>query len=534
MTSYTIQLTGTLSGPTAADPIGSFETAGIFGSPNTSLLGDQYNITISFDTAYLMNQSVLYGDAWTNILPSGTSVPVPAAAFQATVTVNGQSVADSAALDGGLSVSEQALPPSLSGTGSDTYDFIGSVVAEDPAGEFLIVGFGFGTSDNIGTAFNPFTYSASEGLPASGSQVIVTTATGLADIDAGNLPSTTNTEAILLGDPSTVSLTENGLCFCTGTLIATLNGEVAVEQLVVGTKVLTARGEVRRVVWIGHGRILATRNRRNAATPVIVRKGALGNNVPHRDLRVTKGHSFYIEDVLIPVQFLVNHRSILWDDHAQEVNLHHIELETHDVLLANGAPAESYRDDGNRWLFQNANTGWHLPPREPCAPVLTGGPVVDALWWRLLQRAGPRQGLPLTEDADLHLLADGRRLDAVERIEQAFVFRLLTMPSALHITSRAAAPAELGLARDPRVLGVALRLLVVRTGTRFRVTEANDHRLTDGFHAFEPANGFRWTDGAAAVPADLYAGLPAPFELVLYVGATSHYLADDRCVHRVA
>lgn len=67
-------------------------------------------------------------------------------------------------------------------------------------------------------------------------------------------------------------------------------------------------------------------------------------------------------------------------------------LETHDVLLANGAPAESYRDDGNRWLVQNANSGWQLPPQEPCAPVLTGGPIMDAIWRRLLDGAGPRPG----------------------------------------------------------------------------------------------------------------------------------------------
>jgi hypothetical protein len=36
------------------------------------------------------------------------------------------------------------------------------------------------------------------------------------------------------------------------------------------------------------------------------------------------------------------------DDQAQEVTPYHIELETHDILLANGAPAESYRDGGNR------------------------------------------------------------------------------------------------------------------------------------------------------------------------------------------
>ena len=69
--------------------------------------------------------------------------------------------------------------------------------------------------------------------------------------------------------------------------------------------------------------MLATRGRRSAATPVIVRKGALGDNVPFRDLRLTKGHSLYLDGVLIPVEFLINHRSILWDDRAQEVAISH-------------------------------------------------------------------------------------------------------------------------------------------------------------------------------------------------------------------
>ena len=78
----------------------------------------------------------------------------------------------------------------------------------------------------------------------------------------------------------------------------------------------------------------------------------------------------------------MNHRSITWDDRAQEVSIYHVELLTHDVLIADGAPAESYRDDGNRQLFRNANSGWGLPPQPACAPVLTGGPIVDAIWRR--------------------------------------------------------------------------------------------------------------------------------------------------------
>ena len=314
------------------------------------------------------------------------------------------------------------------------------------------------------------------------------------------------------------------LCFVAGTRIAAPHGEVPVEQLAVGDKVLTVSGGERSIVWIGTGRVLATRGQRNAATPVIVRKGALADNVPHRDLRVTKGHSLFIDGVLIPVEELINHRSILWDDRAQEVSIYHVELETHDVLIADGAPAESYRDDGNRWLFRNANAGWHLPPQAPYAPVLSDGAVVDAVWQRLLERAGPRPGVPLTDDPDLHLLVDGERVDAVSPDGLLRVFRLADKPRSMRILSRSAMPQELGLARDPRLLGVALRQIQVTQAARMRVADPDDTQLTDGFHEFESDNGFRWTDGDAAIPPELFAGLSGPLEVVLQLGPTMRYV----------
>jgi autotransporter-associated beta strand protein len=324
------------------------------------------------------------------------------------------------------------------------------------------------------------------------------------------------------------------LCFLAGTRITTPCGEVPVEQLAVGDLVTTLSGQSRRVVWLGTGRVLATRGRRNAATPVIVKRHALGDNVPHTDLRVTKGHALYLDGVLIPVEFLVNHRSILWDDHAQEVTIYHIELETHDVLLANGAPAESYRDDGNRWLFQNANSGWELPRQEPCAPVLTGGPRVDAIWRRLLDRAGPRPGVPLTDDADVHLLVDGERVDRCAKDGAMYTFRLAGSPSTVRIASRASAQDELGLMRDPRLLGIALRQIELWHGRHVKVMEADEALLRDGFHAYEQGNGFRWTNGDAALPASLFAGIEGACEVVLHVGCTASYASAEGGARAVA
>jgi hypothetical protein len=298
--------------------------------------------------------------------------------------------------------------------------------------------------------------------------------------------------------------------------------------------VLTHHGDARPVAWIGVGSVLATRGRRDAATPVIVRKGALGLNLPHRDLRVTKGHALFLDDALIPVEFLVNHRSILWDDHAQEVALYHVELDSHDVLLANGAPAESYRDDGNRWLFRNGNARWSLTPRPSCAPVLTGGPLVDAVWRRLLDRAGPGPVFPTTDDPDLRLLVDGEPVAGKLRPDGVRIFQVAGRPDSVRVVSRSAAPDELGVARDPRRLGVALRRIVLWRGANVTIVEADDPALTDGFHPFEPGNGFRWTDGDARLPDAAVARFDGCGEIELHVAGTARYRLEDDGASRAA
>lgn len=322
-------------------------------------------------------------------------------------------------------------------------------------------------------------------------------------------------------------------CFVAGTRIATPGGAILVEQLAVGDVVQTISGQFRAIMWIGAGRGRPTRGRRGAATPVIVCKGALAPNVPNQDLRVTKGHSLYLDGVLIPAEFLVNHRSILWDDRAQEVSLYHIELETHDVLCANGAPAETYRDDGNRWLFQNATSGWYRAPKPPYAPVLTGGAIVDAVWRRLLDRAGPRPFVPLTDDPDIHLLVDGVRVDAAVRTSNMFVFALTRSPREVRVKSRASVPQELGFARDARCLGVAVQRVIIRQATRFKVLKASDNLLIQGFHAFEINGGLRWTDGDAILPVEVFADFFGPIEVVIQVGGRTFYIEDD-CIRDVA
>jgi hypothetical protein len=96
-------------------------------------------------------------------------------------------------------------------------------------------------------------------------------------------------------------------------------------------------------------------------------------------------------------------------------------------------------------------------------------------------------------------------------------------PVSVRIVSRAATPAELGLVRDPRVLGVAVRRIALRQGTLFRAVDAGDGALAERSYPYEAADGLRWTDGDAAAPGALFGGFAGAMEVVLQVGGTIRY-----------
>ena len=420
------------------------------------------------------------------------------------------------------------------------HDWLAVSLTGGQAYEFTVTGLTDLAAVQVGTSS-----ALDEGITALETSAFTTGATATTQ-NVWFTPDTTGTYYVDVSDPATIggysvsavavsndfpdNTTTTGvvtLCFARGTQIATPAGEVSVERLTAGDSVCTFDGRVEPIVWIGIGRVIVTPGRRSPATPVIVRKGALGPNTPNRDLRVTKGHSLYLDGVLIPVEFLVNHRSIAWDDRVKEIEVYHLELPRHAVLIADGAPAESYRDDGNRWLFQNISGNWHLPPQPPCAPVLTGGPVVDAIWRRLLDLSGPRPGFPLTDDPDLHLLVDGQRVDRSSERDGIHLFHLAKRPADVRIVSRAAVPQELGTARNSRLLGVALRRIAVWRGRRLRLIEASEMALQPGFRSFEESNRFCWTSGDARLPAALSDGMDGSCTIELHVACTTQYALSD-------
>jgi hypothetical protein len=111
--------------------------------------------------------------------------------------------------------------------------------------------------------------------------------------------------------------------------------------------------------------------------PIRIMRGAFNGDLPHRDLYVSYAHRFFINGLLIPAVDLINGSSITrWKSTNSDVLEYlHIELESHDVVLANGAPAETLEGNASRRKFDNfdeyvALYGATLTYQVPCAPII--------------------------------------------------------------------------------------------------------------------------------------------------------------------
>jgi hypothetical protein len=329
--------------------------------------------------------------------------------------------------------------------------------------------------------------------------------------DTINLPGpATNSTLYELGEFASLTLGGTGWtvditappCFRRGVRILTDAGEVAVEKLAVGDRVINKDGLARPIRWIGH-RDLDCRfhPEPEMVWPIRVAKGAFAENQPSRDLWVSPKHSIYWEGVLTPVLGLVNGRTI--SRHAcARVEYWHVELDSHDILVSDGLTTESYLDNGSRTSFENGGAFLQLHPNfEPsdrndtCVPLLDDGPEVEWLREILLARA-KILGCAITSDPDLHVIADGARIEPIRLGEWRFAFAIPADRADISLNSRWFIPAEIDPGgKDKRILGVCVGRLQVDGD---EVPLEDEAAFADGWHGLEPDR--RWSNGSALLP----------------------------------
>jgi hypothetical protein len=193
-------------------------------------------------------------------------------------------------------------------------------------------------------------------------------------------------------DHGDTTITTNALCFCAGTRIATPRGDIPVEDLRIGDLVSTLDGPPQPILWIGrrgyHPDFIAGNH---LALPVHIARGAIAPGIPARALRVSPGHGIHIGRALIPAWRLINGVTITQPGVSSAVEYLHIEFATHEILLAENCPAESFLDDGQRAQFHNAAEFSPGPKAIAALPRLEAGFRLAGIQRRLARRAGIAQ-----------------------------------------------------------------------------------------------------------------------------------------------
>jgi hypothetical protein len=168
-------------------------------------------------------------------------------------------------------------------------------------------------------------------------------------------------------------------CFLKGTRIRTTTGEYEVEALAVGDLLPTHFNGVQQIQWIGRYRFSRSDISKpwvRDVVPVRVARSALAPNVPSSDLYLSQHHAVLTNGELVRVGSLVNGITIaLHDaDDVSELEYHHIKLQSHDIVYAEGAPCETLLDvDENAVNFAEYLRMYGAPSEKahPCIPVLS-------------------------------------------------------------------------------------------------------------------------------------------------------------------
>ena len=221
-------------------------------------------------------------------------------------------------------------------------------------------------------------------------------------LNAGSMNYTSATFTVVPNNGNNTSvLTVSGAqaaCYREGTRILTDAGEIPIEHLTPGDIVRTHFASLAPIIWIGHRKVDCKHHPEPAKVwPVRVAAHAFGPGLPHTDLFLSPDHAVFVDNVLVPIRYLINDTSIT-QIKTDTVTYYHVELAEHDVVHAEGLSAETYLENGDRASFDDGGGPIALFPdfgarrwdALGCAPLVLTGRRLDAIRARLAAVEPPR------------------------------------------------------------------------------------------------------------------------------------------------
>ncbi|GAB6853501.1 Hint domain-containing protein [Asaia astilbis] len=311
------------------------------------------------------------------------------------------------------------------------------------------------------------------------------------------------------------------VCYLPGTLISTPLGDREIETLKAGDEIFVLRNgqkTIEEIIWTGTGFCSSRKSPHQdlSSYPIRVRKGALGEGLPSTDLLVTSEHCLFLEGALIPARMLVNDESIAYENTLESYFYHHIELQTHGLIFANGILSETYLDTGNRCIFTHHQSRHPVIPlrsktlcweRDAAAPLRTDRLFVEPIWHKLAGRvAVPPCSQALVDPApEIFLQTSGGQKILPSRSGQGgLMFRINPKGEDIFLRVKTRRPIDTvgPFIDDRRELGLQVTGIHVYTpNTSLKIHPNAISGARCGWHDIDSTTQ-RWTTEKALIPLD--------------------------------
>jgi hypothetical protein len=165
----------------------------------------------------------------------------------------------------------------------------------------------------------------------------------------------TEWNGLTTSDKSPVKETRATPCFTPGTLITTQRGEVPVEMITAGDRVVTRDNGIQAVRWVGKTQMFLHDFQADPhLLPVFIQQGSLGKGLPERDMMVSPNHRVLVTNSRVSVRY-TEREVLVAAKHLAAQGVHtvqssgttyiHFMCDRHEVVLTNGVWTETFHPD---------------------------------------------------------------------------------------------------------------------------------------------------------------------------------------------
>ena len=298
-----------------------------------SATGDQiYGTQLASSGTPVVTSETVFGGGAVELFANGGVASAVTINSGGSLNISGSATASNAVINGGslvLDSSDASLTGSLDFSGASGSLIENALISTGSADLATISGFAAGDSIDLRAIGTGATMTS----VTSGGDTIVTisggsTASGNTETfifagtsyqfslvpDGGVVAEGANTDRFsAVPDSATgeeLVTNDSTACYCTGTKILTLHGEIAVEDIRIGDELVTVREggpASRKVIWTGQRPINLMRHPApENLRPICILAGAIAPEMPARNLRVSPHHAIYLDGKLFEAQSLIN------------------------------------------------------------------------------------------------------------------------------------------------------------------------------------------------------------------------------------